>query len=352
MFSIGKLNLTFIIEFNAKDLIETKDGQKISINNIKSVKDLEFIKDNKELINRIQLKSEDESIDELIMLNKVSKGNRLIEFFPMQIPKFNGVQFFKSIFEEVTKKHGLLINKNSLDKKQGSTIKINLVFGKDSNEFEYKEEEPDKESDMQIQDEHYQNTQTKIIHNNEDNEDGEESEAVKKGLIPKFSRKECILNKLNPSCEKYDLMYLNLCDLKKMEGDLNEDDLIELIKFFKEKKKTKIFVNFYKPNKGEVVEPEVNDDYSELENNDNNKEKDDKKENNIINNNIDLDKNLNENKIENIEKDDKNNEINNEKKENLNENKNDSFKNDSINNEKNNTENDENLISKNNDENK
>ena len=75
MFSIGKLNLTFIIEFNAKDLIETKDGQIIehSINNIKSVKDLEFIKDNKELINRIQLKSEDESIDELIMLNKVSK---------------------------------------------------------------------------------------------------------------------------------------------------------------------------------------------------------------------------------------------------------------------------------------
>ena len=86
--------------------------------------------------------------------------------------------------------------------------------------------------------------------------------------------------------------------------------------------------------------------------NDNNKENDDKKENNIINNNIDLDKNLNENKIENIEKDDKNNEINNEKKENLNENKNDSIKNDSINNEKNNTENDENLISKNNDENK
>jgi hypothetical protein len=50
------------------------------------------------------------------------------------------------------------------------------------------------------------------------------------------------------------------------------------MKFLKEKKKTKIFVNFYKPNKGEVVEPEVNDDYSELENNDNNKEKDQEEE--------------------------------------------------------------------------
>ena len=109
MFTIGKLNLTFIIEFNDKDLIERKDGKKInhSINNIKTVKDLEFIKDNKELINRIKLESEDDSIKQLIMLNKVSKGNRVIEFFPMQIPKFNKVQFFKSIFEEVTKKYGL-----------------------------------------------------------------------------------------------------------------------------------------------------------------------------------------------------------------------------------------------------
>jgi hypothetical protein len=280
MISFGKLNLTFIIEFNPRDLIEMKDGQKIehSIDDIKSVRDLEFIKDNKELINRIKLKSEDDSIEELIMLNKVSLGNRVIEFFPMQIPKFNNLQFFKSIFEEVTKKYGLVINKTSLDRKQGSTIKINLISGKNFNIFEYEEEEPDKESDMQLQEEHYHSTQTKIVHNKEVDEDEEESEAVKKGLIPKFSRKECILNKLNPSCEKYDLMYLNLCNLEKMEGELNEDDLIELMKFLKEKKKTKIFVNFYKPNKGEVVEPEVNDDYSELENNDNNKEKDQEEE--------------------------------------------------------------------------
>jgi hypothetical protein len=280
MISFGKLNLTFIIEFNPRDLIEMKDGQKIehSINDIKSVRDLEFIKDNRELINRIKLKSEDDSIEELIMLNKVSLGNRVIEFFPMQIPKFNNLQFFKSIFEEVTKKYGLVINKTSLDRKQGSTIKINLISGKNFNIFEYEEEEPDKESDMQLQEEHYHSTQTKIVHNKEVDEDEEESEAVKKGLIPKFSRKECILNKLNPSCEKYDLMYLNLCNLEKMEGELNEDDLIELMKFLKEKKKTKIFVNFYKPNKGEVVEPEVNDDYSELENNDNNKEKDQEEE--------------------------------------------------------------------------
>lgn len=282
MFSIGKLNLTLIIEFNAKDLIETKDGQKIvhSINNIKSVKDLEFIKDNRELINRIKLKSEDDSIDELIMLNKVSTGNRVIEFFPMHIPKFNGALFFKSIFEEVTKKHGLLINKNSLDRKQGSTIKINMICGKDTNEFVYEEEEPDRESDMPVQDEHYQATQTKMNPNKEENEDdGEESEAVKKGLIPKFSRKECILNKLNPSCEKYDLMYLNLCDLKNMEGDINEDDLIELMKFLKEKKKTKIFVNFYKPNKSEVVEPdEEEDDNLEDDDAENNNENDQEEE--------------------------------------------------------------------------
>ena len=275
MFTFGKLNLTFIIEFNANDLIETKDGQKIehSIRDIKTVRDLEFIKDNKKLINRIKLKSEDESINELLLLNKVSEGNRLIEYFPMQIPKFNGLLFFKSIFEEVTKKYGLLINETSLDRKQGSTIKINMILGKDSNAFEFEEEEPDRESDMLIQDEHYRSTQTQILNKETDeDEDGEESDAVRKGLIPKFSRKECILNKLNPSCEKYDLMYLNLCDLKKMEGDINDDDLIELLKFLREKKKTKIYTNFYKPNTSELVEPKEDEEENQDDEDNNNEE--------------------------------------------------------------------------------
>lgn len=264
--TIGKLNLSFIIEFNDKDLIEMKDGKKIehSINDIKTVKDLEFIKDNKDLINRIKLKSEDESISELILLNRVSKGNRVIEFFPLHIPKFNGAQFFKSIFDEVTKKYGLLINKSSLDKKQDSSIKISLISSKGSNVFDYVEENVDKESDMEIEKEHYASTQTKI-YNQEDSEEGEDSEAVKKGLIPKFSRKESILTKLNPTCQKYDLMYLNLCDLNKLEGDLKEEDLLELMKFLKEKKKTKIFVNFYRSNKSSFVEPpdDNNDDFEE-----------------------------------------------------------------------------------------
>ena len=271
IFSLGNLNLTLIIEFNDKDLIKTIDGQtkQISIKDINNVSQLDFIKDNNDLINRIKIKSENDSINQFLLLSKTSIQKRQIEFFPFYSPKFEGkALFFKDIFQKITKRYGLLINGHSLDKNQSYSIKIFLKYKDENNFFDYIEER-DKETDNEIKEESYVTQQTKEIKNTEEEKDNDEdNEYVKKGLIPKFKRKGCMLSKLKPNCQKFDLIYLNYTDLLNMEGDCREDDFIELFKFFKEKK-TKIFINYFKPEKSDLVVPPEEDEKEDDENSDN-----------------------------------------------------------------------------------
>ena len=272
MFAFGFLDLTFIIEFNDKEISQIKDVKSFKEITIDNLELLEFIKDNQDLINRIQLQSENDSIKQFLLLNKISKGNKQIEFFPFCCPKFtNKCTFFQEIFDKVTKKYGILVNKNSLDKDKGYSINIKLIYKKSFNSIEYVEI-AERESDMEIKSESpvNPNTSKKIKIEEEEtnsiNENPEENPWVKKGLIPKFKRKGCMLSKLRPNCEAYDLIYVNYSDLQNIQGDFEEEDFIELIKFFK-KKKSKIFIDFYKPLKSEYVEPpeeeEEEDEYDD-----------------------------------------------------------------------------------------
>ena len=68
---------------------------------------------------------------------------------------------------------------------------------------------------------------------------------MKEKKIPKFKRQKSVLCNLNPSCTKYDLLYINHEDIQKIPGDFKITDLFELFEFFK-KKKTHIFINLYK----------------------------------------------------------------------------------------------------------
>jgi len=272
MFAFGFLDLTFIIEFNDKEISQIKGVKSFKEITIDNLELLEFIKDNQDLINRIQLQSENDSIKQFLLLNKISKENKQIEFFPFCCPKFtNKCTFFQEIFDKVTKKYGILVNKNSLDKDKGYSINIKLIYKKSFNSIEYVEI-AERESDMEIKSESpiNPNTSKKVKIEEEEtnsiNENPEENPWVKKGLIPKFKRKGCMLSKLRPNCEAYDLIYVNYSDLQKIQGDFEEEDFIELIKFFK-KKKSKIFIDFYKPLKSEYVEPpeeeEEEDEYDD-----------------------------------------------------------------------------------------
>ena len=299
MFAIGYLDLTFVINFNDKDLIQTNDGKTThnDIKEINSIEQIDFIKDNKDLINNIELKSENDSLKQFLLISKTSKGNRQIEFFTFLSPKFEGKsQFFETIFKQVMKKYGILINPYPLDKNQSYSLKIELIHKNNLNFFYYKEMK-DKESDNTFLSESPVNGSPNGKEDNYD-EDGnyeEENEYVKNGLIPKFKRKGCMLSKLKPSCQKYDLIYININDFKNIEGDFEENDLIELLKFFKSKK-SKIFVNYFKPEKSDLAEPPeeeedemedddtannlTNNDNYNNEQNENNEEQNDNKENN------------------------------------------------------------------------
>ena len=79
----------------------------------------------------------------------------------------------------------------------------------------------------------------------EKEEDYEPNEAMKEKKIPKFKRQKSVLCNLNPSCTKYDLIYINHEDIQKIPGDFKITDLFELLEFYK-KKKSNIFINFYK----------------------------------------------------------------------------------------------------------
>ena len=294
VFAFGRLELTVIIEFNDNDLIDKK-GNKIKLENINDVNQLEFIKDNKDLINRIKLESENDFIKQFILLSKTSKTNKQIEFFSFYFPKFDQNSSFKNIFDEVANRYGILFNKVSLDKKRGYQLQIKLIHKKYSNVFEYISS--DKETEMDIAKESPIDGSQPNKEENESNDDDDEEEtcAMKKGLIPKFKNKECIFRKLHPYCQRYDLMYIDYNNLKNLEGGFEEEEFIELVKFFKEKK-TKIFINYYNSSKSEFADPPDEDDDEDGEENE---EKDEE------NKDEDKKENISENKDENNEEEEK-----------------------------------------------
>ncbi len=89
---------------------------------------------------------------------------------------------------------------------------------------------------------------------------------MKDKKIPKFKRSTSVLVNLNPLSAKYDMAYINYVDIKKVPGDFKMRDLLELLKFFKNKGTT-LFVNFYKPKKPKAPEePEEEEDNHEDDN--------------------------------------------------------------------------------------
>ena len=119
------------------------------------------------------------------------------------------------------------------------------------NQNKEKKENNKKNEKQNKQKKENKNKGEKKVENKESNEeeekeeDYEPNEAMKEKKIPKFKRQKSVLCNLNPSCTKYDLIYINHEDIQKIPGDFKITDLFELLEFYK-KKKTNIFINFYK----------------------------------------------------------------------------------------------------------
>ena len=311
--SFGKLDLIYKIEFNEKDLEKTEEeikqdenGSKYrNIEDINSLTDLQFIKDKKNIWDKIILKPNNSTLEQLLTGNKISKKKILVEYISYGNPKFEGdEEYFLEIYNYINEKNNLDINEAPLVEDGSYSLKFELSFkdqthnfkigtGGDDKEEENKEEEKkEEEKSKEKENANNQNEGKQKEEGNEDNKEKnkeekkkeeenlepdeyEPNEAMKADKIPKFSRKDTILCNLNPKQKKYSLFYLNFDELKDIPGDFDKRDLIELLYFFK-KKGTKIFINYFKPEeKKEENKEESNENKEKKEGKDKEKEKKD-----------------------------------------------------------------------------
>ena len=311
MFAMGYVDLIFELKLSDKDLEKPSDENEenknqeqkkgneedkyFKIEDMNSIQDLNFIKDKKEIWDKIIVSGGNGTIKQLLIGNKASKKKCRIDYIGYGRPKFEGDdEFFDEIYNYVTAKNHLIINPTPLDEGARSSLTIILkhkgktqtIFIGKSQEEEDKEnpkkkkkhkKEEKKENKKESKKEKKKNEKKGKKEEEEEEEEDEESEddadededeeeekkeddyeeteAMKDKKIPKFKRSSSILVNLNPTYTKYDLVYINYVDLKKIPGDFKLRDLLELLKFFKSKGST-LFVNFYKPKKPKLPEEE------------------------------------------------------------------------------------------------
>ena len=317
MFAMGHVDLIFSLNLTDKDLEkpdqnnEQNDGKKkgkeedkyYKLEDLTSIQSLNFMKDKKEIWDKIVLNGGNDTIKQLLIGNKASKRKCHIDYIGYGRPKFEGEEeFFDEIYNYVTSKNHLTISKTPLIEGSSSSLTIILKHkgktqtinsGKSQEEEEKenrkkkskkkkktdekdkkeKKENKDKKENKEEDEEEEEEEDSDDDEDEEDDEeeekkeeDYEETEAMKEKKIPKFKRGSSVLVNLNPSYPRYDMVYINYSDAKKIPGDFKMRDLLELLKFFKSKGST-LFVNFYKPKKKKVQEePEEPEDSHENDN--------------------------------------------------------------------------------------
>ena len=309
--SFGKLDLIYKFEFIEKDLEKSEEeiqqdenGSKYyNIEDFNSIKDLKFLQDKKEIWERISLKPNNATLDQLLTANKISKKKMNVEYITYGIPKFEEEEekFFLDIYNYVNEKNNLDINEKPLVEDGSYSLKFEFYFkdqthsfclgsGGENAEEEKKEENPEEEKKEEEKKEEStpqenkeestpqenkeestpqenneapeENKEEEKKEENQEPEDYEPNEAMKAEKIPKFSRKDSVLCNMDPKNKKYTLFYLNFDGLKDIPGNFENNDLIELLYFLK-KKGAKIFINYYKPEEPKEEKKEESKDNKE-----------------------------------------------------------------------------------------
>ena len=297
VFVMGYVDLIFTIKLTENEL-QNEDKQ-IKLEDLSSIKDLNFMKDKTDIWDRIILRGGNDTLRHLLIGNKTSKKKCRIDYIGFGVLKFEGdEEFFDDIFNFVTSKYHLAISKKPLNEGSRSSLTIVLKYkdqvqtinvgksqeeedkenkkkkskNKAKNDKIEKKEKKDNKKDKEEEDEDSDDEGKGDGEDGDDDEekkedDYEETDAMKEKKIPKFKRGSSVLVNLNPTFSKHELVYINYVDIKKIPGDFKMKDLFELIRFLKNKGST-LFVNFFKPKKPKITnEPEEPDDSHEKDNN-------------------------------------------------------------------------------------
>ena len=298
LLSIGELDLIFKIEFKKEDLEKSEskssdndETEYYKLEEINELKDLSFLQENEDLWDKFQLKAGNETINALLIGNKNNKKKCQVEYICFGRPEFkDDEEFFEEIFDHVTSKHGLNINKTPLDEGARYSIKIEMKCGKDTKVIgsgktieEERKEKEDNDNEEKDDEENNKNKEEKKEQGGEEeeeeDEDYEENDAMIDKRIPKFKRSKSVLCNLDPNSTKYEMVYLNYEDFSKIPGDFKMEDMIEFLTFLK-KKNSSIFINFYKKEKCDPPpqEEKVNQDNKSEKNKKEEENKEDKTE--------------------------------------------------------------------------
>ena len=248
---LGELDIILKIDFLDEDLQIKPEEEKISnkrhyykLKDLSNISSLSFIRNNKELIHRIKLSSNNELIKLLMIGNLNSDNMGIIDYICFGGPIFTEKEsFFNDILDIITMKYGIIFNKTPLNFNAGYSIKIILTHDEEKNEIlieskgkhEHEEDNDIKEegdtplNDFELEDEF--------------DYDYPLTDAMEKNLIPKFKKRNILCN-MNPIFEKYDMLYFNYEDLNKISKNFNIEYTLELIDFLK-KKKCIVFINYY-----------------------------------------------------------------------------------------------------------
>ena len=322
LFAMGYFDIILKLKLSDKDLYKSEEAQKkpessenheeeqkqnsddkyYHIEDLNTIEDLKFLKDKKELWDKISISGGNDTLKQLLIGRQISKKKCNIEYFAFNRPMFkNNDEFFSEIFNHVCNRHHIIINDTPLEDSARYTLKIILQHKDEFNtisigrSFEEEEKErmkkkikkkrqQEKLNQMNNPEESNEKEEEKKMENNDEDEDEEsedddyddedeekkpdeyeETEAMKNKKIPKFRRKNSILVKLDPKSDKFSLAYINFVDVKRVPGNFQMSDLLELLKFFKSKG-TILFVNFYKPKKPKI---EIEEETIETHENDN-----------------------------------------------------------------------------------
>ena len=122
LFTMGELDLIFKIEFKKDDLKmsqgssssdeDSSESDYYKLEDLNELKDLSFLEEKEELWDKFQLKPGNETLKILLMGNKNTKKKCQIDYICFGKPTFeDDDEFFEEIFDHVTSKNGLNINK-------------------------------------------------------------------------------------------------------------------------------------------------------------------------------------------------------------------------------------------------
>ena len=263
--SFGKIDIIYKLEFTEKDLEkpegENKEEKYYDIENFNSIKDLQFLKDKKNLWDKIQFVANNSTLEQLTIANKISKKKMHVDYIGYGRPKFEGDdQFFAEIFNYVNDKNFIDINEKAFSDSGSYSFTFEFYFKDKTHSFSLgssEGEQKEGEGGEQKEGEGGEQKKEEGKKEEKEDEDYEENDAMKQGKIPKFSRKDSILCNIVPRYTRYCSFYLNFDEINNVPGNFEKRDLIEFI-FFLKKKGTKIFLNFYQPEKEKKEEDEGN----------------------------------------------------------------------------------------------